>query len=73
VSQVVRHAQVDQWAVDPDRAGSSRDPFGRGLFVFCNRGRDKIRCSTGAHGFVLWYKRLEKHRFAWSLPGDAES
>jgi hypothetical protein len=21
---------------------------------------------------VLWYKRLEKHCFAWSLPGAAE-
>lgn len=53
--------------------GLELDPFAPALFVFANRGRDKIKILYWERtGFVLWYKRLEKHRFAWSLPGDAE-
>lgn len=53
--------------------GLELDPFAPALFVFCNRKRDKIKVLYWERtGFVLWYKRLEKHRFAWSLPGDAE-
>jgi transposase len=53
--------------------GLGLDPFGPALFVFCNRKRDKIKVLYWERtGFVLWYKRLEKHRFAWSLPGDGE-
>ncbi len=33
-------------------------PFDSRLFVFCNRGRNKIK-------LLLWYKRLEKYRFQW--------
>ena len=44
-------------------------PFDRSLFVFCNRKRDKIKILCWEkNGFILWYKRLEKHRFQW--PGD---
>ena len=44
-------------------------PFGKTLFVFCNRQRDKIKLLLWErNGFVLWYKRLEKFRFKW--PGS---
>ena len=35
-----------------------------GIFLFFNRGRDKIKClSWHKNGFVLLYKRLEVGRF----------
>lgn len=42
------------------------NPLEPALFVFCNRGRDKIKILYWENnGFVLWYKRLEKQKFKW--------
>jgi len=42
------------------------NPMMNAVFVFCNRGRDKIKLlHWERNGFVLWYKRLEKQRFKW--------
>jgi transposase len=45
-------------------------PYNESLFVFCNRGRDKLKIlHWDKTGFVLWYKRLEKEKFKWPI-GD---
>ena len=42
------------------------DPFSRNLFVFCNKGRDKLKILVWDHnGFWLYYRRLERGRFRW--------
>ena len=50
------------------------DPFSSHLFVFCNRGRDKLKILYWQrNGFWLCYRRLERERFAWPClaPGQA--
>ena len=48
------------------------DVFSRSLFVFGNRGRDKIKILFwDKTGFCLFYKRLERDKFKWPRQGDA--
>lgn len=49
------------------------DPFGRFLFVFCNRAKDKLKVLYWDQtGFALWYKALEKEKFKWPSDGESE-
>lgn len=49
--------------------GFELDPFSQSWFVFCNRGRDKLKLLRWDDlGFWLYYRRLERGRFQW--PSD---
>jgi transposase len=42
------------------------DPMSNAWFVFCNKGRDKLKLLRWDHnGFWLYYRRLERGRFEW--------
>lgn len=49
------------------------DPFGRALYGFTNRARNRIKVLYWhRNGFCLWQKRLEKARFVWPRQGQEE-
>lgn len=42
------------------------DPMSGTLFAFINRRGDKLKLLVWErNGFIVWYKRLEQHRFHW--------
>ena len=42
------------------------DVFSESWFVFCNKSRDKLKIlHWDTSGFWLYYRRLERGRFAW--------
>jgi transposase len=46
------------------------DPCSAALFVFCNRGRTKLKIlEWDTNGFWLHYKRLEQGHFPWPAAG----
>lgn len=49
-----------------------KDPLGGALFVFISRRRDKLKLLLWErNGFIVWYKRLERHKFHWPRAGEA--
>ena len=49
-----------------------RDPMSGAMFAFINARRNKLKILVWErNGFILWYKRLERHRFHWPRVGDA--
>lgn len=43
-----------------------QDPQARALYLFCNKGRDKLKgILWDDNGFLLLYKRMERDRFTF--------
>jgi transposase len=50
------------------------DPLDTSLFVFCNKGRDKLKILRWENnGFWLYYRRLERGRFRWPQSPSGEA
>jgi len=46
------------------------DPFGNSLFLFCNKGRNRLKAlNWDSNGFIIYYKRLDGHgaKFVWPV------
>lgn len=42
------------------------NPFGKYLFIFCNRRRDSLKVLYwDENGLAMWYKKLEQEKFKW--------
>ncbi len=51
-----------------------RDAYTGAIFIFCNKGRDKLKILYWDQtGFALWYKRLEKQKFKWPTKANSEA
>ncbi len=51
-----------------------QNPLSSHVFVFCNRGRDKLKILVWHNnGFWLFYRRLEKQRFYWPTVSETAS
>ncbi len=49
------------------------DLFGSHLFLFCNKNRTRMKVLYWDRtGFAMWYKRLERERFAWPRRHESE-
>ena len=47
------------------------DPLSGALFAFINARRNKLKLLLWErNGFIVWYKRLERHRFHWPRHAD---
>jgi transposase len=50
------------------------DPLSAHWFIFCGRRCDKLKILRWDHnGFWLYYRRLERGRFAWPMQAAGES
>jgi transposase len=51
-----------------------QDPLSQQLFVFCNRGKNKLKILFwDQNGFWLFYKRLERGQFRWPALSSARA
>lgn len=51
--------------------GELKAPSQDGIYLFYNRGKDKIKClSWHRNGYLLFYKRLEQGRFSFQHKPD---
>jgi transposase len=49
-----------------------QDPLAGAMFAFINTRRNKLKILVWErNGFILWYKRLERHRFHWPRVGES--